>query len=121
MREVKSMNEKVKIFVEYRSQQYLPVKDVVSHYCLSRSSVDRIVKEIEDCPRYKGQWISINEWGGKMINTLIFEDYLHYRTQLKNKNLAKGLPPYSPAKVREQRGEIMVVYADAERMVSGNV
>ena len=72
-------------------------------------AVYRILSEIRECDRYKDAWVTLNDCGDQLINTLIFEDFLRHRTELKNRNLARRLPPYDPAEVRKQRGEYKAV------------
>ncbi len=94
---------------EYRSNTYMKISDLAETYHTSSQNAYLILKEIEASPRYKGHWITINDFGVRMVNSLVFEDFLHYRTELKNPNLARHLPPYDPAKVRAERGECRIV------------
>ena len=71
---------------------------------LSPSSVRRYMDEIERCDRYKGQKVTANTTGTRMVNVLVWDDYLVYRAQMEN-GLGKHIPPYDPKVVRRWRGE----------------
>ena len=88
-----------------RSSPYMLVKEIGKAYGRSYAAVYRELKEIENSDRYKGAWATLNDEGDTMINTLVYEDFLHYRSKLKDKNIARRLPPYSAEEVRRQRGE----------------
>lgn len=100
------MNEYMVII---RGHTYLPIKGVAAEYGCCRATVYNILKEIKACDRYKDAWATINDAGDQLVNTLVFEDFLRHRTELKNRNLARRLPPYDPAEVRRQRGEYKAV------------
>lgn len=101
---------------------YLPIKEVCSRYALSKSSVYSMLKEMEESQRYRKHWVTLNDGGDRLINCLVFEDYLRYRTELKHPNVAKMLPPYSPTMVRKQRGDLELVtnYTD-QNIIKGLV
>lgn len=84
---------------------YLPVSKICERYGISRRTVYRFYEEIRNYDRYKKAWISINDEGTTLFNTLVLEDFLRHRTELKHKNLARRLQPYNPKEVRWQRGE----------------
>ena len=100
------MNE---YMVTIRGYTYLPIKGVAEEYGCCRATVYNNLKLIRQCDRYKDAWVTINDDGDQLVNTLVYEDYLRHRTELKNKNLARRLPPYDPAEVRRQRGEYKAV------------
>ena len=77
---------------------YKRVSAIAAEYCMTPANVRLIVKEIESCPRYKGRWISLNDYGIKLVNILVIEDYMRYRAAIKS-GLDKHLPPYDPAVV----------------------
>ena len=83
---------------------YKRVSTIASAYSMTPANVRLIIKEIESCPRYKGRWISLNDYGVRLINTLVFEDYMRYRGAIKS-GLSKHLPTYDPAVVRRERGD----------------
>ena len=83
---------------------YQRISTIASMYSMTPANVRLIVKEIESCPRYKGRWISLNDYGVKLVNVLVIEDYMHYRAAIKS-GLSKHLPPYDPAVVRRERGD----------------
>ena len=84
---------------------YLHVRDAAKAYGMTPQALYRIRDKIAGLDRYKSAWTEINSGGHLMINTLVLEDYLRYRTELDNPNLARKLPPYDPAVVRWNRGE----------------
>ena len=84
---------------------YWPVSRISEQYGLSKRTVHRFFAEIEECDRYKKAWIKLNDCGTSLYSTLVLEDFLHYRTELQNRNLSKRLPPYDPEEVMRQRGE----------------
>ena len=84
---------------------YMTVKETGKAYSRSPSSVYLDLKEIDSLDRYRGAWPTLNDAGDKLVNTLVYEDFLHYRSKLKDKNIARRLPPYSAEEVRRQRGE----------------
>ena len=83
---------------------YLPVRRVAETYSQSKSTVNRILEELKATGRYSSYRVTINDDGDKLVNVLVYEDYLYYRTQLKNRNLAKNLPPFDPVEVRKNWG-----------------
>ena len=83
---------------------YQRISTIAAEYSMTPANVRLIVKEIESCPRYKGRWISLNDYGVKLVNILVIEDYMRYRGAIKS-GLSKHLPPYDPAVVRRERGE----------------
>lgn len=94
-----------KIIVLVKNKTYLTVKDTADVYGQCIATVYTNVKEMQALDRYKSVRIAINEDGTRLVNTLAYEDYLYVKKRLKHKNLAKRLPPYDPAVVREQHGE----------------
>ena len=88
-----------------RSSPYMTVKETGKAYGRSTAAIYQDLKEIGSCDRYNKAWTTLNDEGDWLINTLVYEDFLHYRTQLKDKNMARRLPPYSAEEVRRQRGE----------------
>lgn len=97
------MEDKIIIIVSTR--QYMPVKSVSELYECSPQTVRRNIAKIKECGRYKGHKIVIDEDGKYLVDSLIYEDFLANKTALMSKNLARQLEPYSPAKIREARGE----------------
>lgn len=93
------------ITVYVRGHTYMPVSGIAEAYHQSKSSVERNLKGILETDRYKGYRATINDDGTKLINALIYEDYLAVKGKLKEKNLARRLEPFSPAEVRKNWGE----------------
>ena len=83
---------------------YQRISTIASAYSMTPANVRLIIKEIESCPRYKNRWISLNDYGVKLVNVLVMEDYMRYRGAIKS-GLSKHLPPYDPAVVRRERGD----------------
>ena len=83
---------------------YQRISAIASEYGMTPANVRLILKEIETCQRYRGRWISLNDYGTKLVNVLVIEDYMRYRAAIKS-GLDKHLPPYDPAVVRRERGE----------------
>ena len=111
------MNQSYMVMI--RGHTYLPISGVAEEYGFSKSSVYRILSEIKSCDRYGDAWVTLNDCGDQLINTLIFEDFLRHRTELKNRNLARRLPPYDPAEVRRQRGEYKAVVTIPQQDTKG--
>ena len=90
-----------------RGTPYMSVKDLAEAYGMKPATIYSHLKLIEECGRYKNHRPKLNDNGAGdlMVNTLVYEDFLYFRSKLKNKNLAKNLPPYDPEEVRRCRGE----------------
>ena len=96
------------VVIHVQNHTYLSVAGIAESYRQSKTTVGRILKEIQESGRYKDYRVIINDDGDRLVNVLIYEDYLYYRTQLKNRNLARRLPPFDPAEVRRNWGEYKV-------------
>jgi len=96
------------IIVHVRGHTYLPVSGIAETYHQSKSTVERNLKGILDTDRYRGYRPVINEDGDKLVNLLVYEDYLACKGKMKEKNLARHLPPFDPAEVRKNWGEYKV-------------
>ena len=101
------MKSDIQIVHIFKSSQYASCKDAGELYGLSASYVLRLAKEAVSLPRYEKAWVISNEGGSTLINLLVLEDFLYYRSKIKA-GLSKHLPPYDPAEVRRQRGEVMI-------------
>lgn len=84
---------------------YLTISELASEYHRSRETVYRYLEQIEADPRYRNAWVYLTEDTPKLVNRNVFEDFLHFRENLRNRNLRKNLSPYDPATVARQRGE----------------
>lgn len=89
--------------------EFLPVKKVAELFYSSATTVRRNLEAIEKEPRYKNAWIYLNSDGDKIINILVYTDYLYYKSRLKQKNLSKLLPAFDEAEVRKRRGEYQTI------------
>lgn len=96
------------ITVHVRGHTYLPVSGIAESYHQSKSTVERNIHGILDTDRYRGYRPVINDDGDRLVNVLIYEDYLCYKARLKERNLARHLPPFDPAEVRKNWGEYKV-------------
>ena len=83
---------------------YLPISKISQQYGIPRSTVYDYLSEIESCDRYRSAWVTLDGGRAKLVNLLVLEDFLRHRQFLKNKNLARQLPPYDPREVMWQRG-----------------
>ena len=69
----------------------------------SRSTIYRILAEMEACGRYKHAQLRL----GRLINRFAIEDFLECRSVLKRSKTAfKNLPPFSMYSARKKRGDI---------------
>lgn len=59
-------------------------------------TIQNWMNEIEQYPDRYGTRTTSRDHGYSLINILVLYDYLHYRKQLKQKNLRKMVPPYNP-------------------------
>ena len=94
-----------------RDPTYMRVSDIAKEYHRAKETVYRDLLEIEKEPRYKDEWIYLNDGKPRLINRNIYEDYLHHKTWLQDANLRKHLRPYDPSAVMRQRGEFEVAEA----------
>ena len=85
---------------------FISRKRLAEEMDISCGTVDTIVKELkaEEGKRYKRDTTSIKTGSMIRINYLVFIDYFTYRDRLKDKNLRKGVPEYSPKHWAEQMG-----------------
>ena len=85
---------------------YLSIPELAEEYHKSKSTVRKYLDEIDTEARYKSAWIDL-EPGARVrhINRNVWEDFLHYRTWLQDRNLRKHLRPFDPVEVARQRGE----------------
>lgn len=87
------------------NRTYLKISELANIYHRSKQTIYKDMTIIEQEPRYKGAWIYLHDGMPKMINKNVFEDYLHHKTWLEDRNLRKHLKPYDPVEVARQRGE----------------
>ena len=84
---------------------YMTVSELADVYHKSPTTINTYLKEMQSDSRYKGIWVLLDDSRPKMINRNAFEDYLHFRTYLKDRNLRKHLDPFDPVSVARMRGE----------------
>lgn len=80
--------------------------DIAKHLGMSTVTVDIRCKEIEkEIAQGRYSEKSLTKVGGmKLINYLVFCDYLHYKERLENKNLRKSVPAYDPVSWAHELG-----------------
>ncbi len=88
-----------------RDHTYLKVSELATEYHRSKQTICSDLEQIEKDPRYGSAWIYLHDGRPKMVNRNVYEDFLHYKTWLEDKNLRKHLKPFDPQEVRWQRGE----------------
>ncbi len=94
-----------------RDPTYMKVSELAKVYHRAKETIYKDLAFIEKDPRYEGHWLYLHDGQPKMANRNIYEDYLHHRTWLHDRNLRKHLDPYDPVEVIRQRGEVEVVEA----------
>ena len=88
------------------NRNYLKISELCEEYHKSRTTVTNYVNEIDKEHRYKDAWIYLEPGAStRQVNRNVFEDYLHYRAWLSDRNLRKHVPPFDPDVVVKQRGE----------------
>lgn len=92
------------IHVFMKDRTYISLKDAGTLYNLSIPTLRLYIKQMKECGRYDKRFITLGE-EKLLINSLILEDFLSCKGSLKEKNLARRLPPYDPGVIRRQRGE----------------
>lgn len=93
------------VIVIMKSRTYMTVKHMSEWYEQSPQTIRRNVQAMKETGRYNNRYLIMDDEGKQLINTLMYEDYLAYKTELKNRNLARRLEPYDPAAIRRERGE----------------
>lgn len=93
------------VIVIMKSRTYMTVKHMSEWYEQSPQTIRRNVQAMKETGRYNNRYLIMDDERKQLINTLMYEDYLAYKTELKNRNLARRLEPYDPAEIRKQRGE----------------
>lgn len=96
---------KDEIIVYVKGRVYISLKDAAEIYNRSIPTLRLYIKEMERSGRYDRKFITLDGESKLLINSLALEDFLSVKTELKNKNLSRRLPPYDPAAIRKQRGE----------------
>lgn len=97
------------VVVILKSRIYMSIRDMAEWYGLTPQTIRRNIQTMRESGRYNGRYLVLDENGKWLANSLMFEDFLAHKTELKNKNLAKRLEPYDPQEVRKQRGETIRV------------
>lgn len=92
----------------HATQPFASARDIAKMFNRTESWVRKVRKEIIDCNRYSDTWPVINEDGDTFLNIYVLLDFLKYRGALKNKNVARHLPPYSASAVRQVLGDYKV-------------
>lgn len=103
------MAEQKMIYVEtIRTTPFMSIEDISKEWNFHKDTVRTRVKEIIENSgpgkRYEHCLAVIGEGKSIRINNLAFTDWLSVKGQMKNKNAAKYLEPYDPAKVARSMG-----------------
>ena len=97
------------VIVLVKSRTYMLVRDMASWYGQSPQTIRRNVQFMRESGRYNNRFLVLDSEGKQLINSLMYEDFLAHKTELKNRNLARRLTPYDPAAIRRERGETIGV------------
>lgn len=89
----------------------MKVSELAKVYHRAKETIYKDLAFIEKDPRYKDEWIYLNDGKPRLVNRNIYEDFLHHKTWLQDANLRKHLKPYDPSEVMRQRGDVEVVEA----------
>lgn len=82
---------------------YRTKADLAEELGISKSTVHVRAEEMEKSGRY-GAYAVIRDGNLVLINILSFLDWMKYRKQLMDRNMAKYVPRYSARNVAEQMG-----------------
>ena len=88
------------------TSNYYKISEICEMYHKSKTTVRKYLEEIERDPRYKSAWIYLDDKQPRLVNVLVWEDYLHHKSWLEDKNLRKHLKPYNPWEILWQRGGV---------------
>lgn len=77
---------------------YLRMNQLCRKFGMSRGTASKYVNEMLELDRYKNGAPELN-LESTYYSTLCFADYLQNRERLRNRNMAKLLPPYDPHQV----------------------
>lgn len=84
---------------------YRTKADLAEELGISKSTVYERMKEIEgQIGKRYGSYAIIQDGQISMVNVLCFLDWMKYRRQLMDRNMAKYVPRYSARNVAEQMG-----------------
>ena len=84
---------------------YAKVKKIARDTGLSERTLWRRVEELKTERERYGDRSVIYDGGVVLVNELALTDYLFYRERLKDTNLRKSVPPYSPRSWAKERGQ----------------
>lgn len=84
---------------------YAKIKKIASDTGVSERTLWRRVEELKTERKRYGDRSVIYDDGVVLVNELALTDYLFYRQRLKDKNLRKSVPPYSPRSWAKERGQ----------------
>ena len=84
---------------------YAKIKKIASDTGLSERTLWRRVEELKAERERYGDRTVIYDEGIVLVNELALTDYLFYRQRLKDTNLRKSVPPYSPRSWAKERGQ----------------
>ena len=72
--------------------EYKRMKELAAEYSIHRSSVCRIIQEIESCGRYPAN--AVIGGGIRLVDADVFQDYMENRALLKHPNNRKYVKKY---------------------------
>lgn len=84
---------------------FAKVKLIAKQTGLSERTLWRRVEELKRERERYGDKVVIYDDGIVLVNELALTDYLFYRQRLKDTNLRKSVPPYSPRSWAKERGQ----------------
>ena len=83
-------------------------KALADEYGISERTVDNRMKEIEEETERYGKYAVLKEGYMKVVNYLVWVDFMANRRLLREKNLRKHVDPYDPIEVAKSIGLYVV-------------
>lgn len=78
--------------------RYMRLGQICKVFGMSRQTANRYIAEMLECKRYEDAAPELN-LESRYFNVICLADYLQNRECLRNRNIAKLLPPYDPHQV----------------------
>ena len=98
--------------------RYMRLGQICKVFGMSRQTCAKYVREMLESDRYKNGTPELN-LESTYYNTLCFADFLQNRERLRNRNMARLLPPYDPRQVAWTLG-MGGTDQEKERTIHGN-
>ena len=105
--------ERRKVVEVIRGTPYRRPTDLADELQMSRKTVLERRKELQQETERYGVTAVIDDEKTVLINLYAFLDFMKYRTQLKDKNMRKYVPPYDPKKWADACAYGTKVYMEA--------